>query len=64
VKNLEGVCIRCKTPLLIVTESVTGRVRPFCPDCEKEMNEKVEGSMKRRGKKTKNKRLIFPKSRE
>jgi len=55
----EGVCLKCRAPLLIDTSLAKGMVF-LCPECEKELNQNVAASMARRGKDTKNKRVIFP----
>ena len=59
MKSHEGVCIKCRTPLMIDTMFAKEK-RPFCTDCEKELNEKVMNAMKAGGKKVARKRLVFP----
>lgn len=54
-----GVCIMCGMPLLVLT--LDGRMRPFCPECEKKVNQKVAQSMANRGKDTRNKQVVFAK---
>ena len=54
LKDLEGRCLKCKDPLLV--DDIFGKkVRPFCPRCEKELNDKIGQSFGKKGK-----RLIFP----
>jgi len=45
----------------LVDTSVGGQQRPFCSDCEKEINQNIANMLKRKGKKIKNKSLYFPK---
>ena len=53
LEKLEGLCIKCKDPLLI-DDRFSEKVRPFCPSCEKELNDRFKGSFGA------GKKLIFP----
>jgi len=46
--------------MLIDTVTVTGKARPFCPACEEKINTKTKQAMEKRGKRVKNKAVIFP----
>jgi len=54
----EGVCLKCKTPLLIVPPERSEKI-VFCSECEKKMNEAISKRMLNNGHDMKNKRLII-----
>lgn len=54
-----GVCVMCKYPLF-VDMSPTGKLRPFCPDCEKKVLEGTRKAMAKRGKEVGKKAMHFP----
>ena len=56
----EGQCLKCKTPLFIET----GKMRPFCSDCEKKINQTITNGMAAKGKEVKGKCLVFPETPE
>ena len=60
MQNLIGRCLMCKDPLLVITESITGRKRPLCPKCEDFVNKKTKQSFDKRGRPVRNKEIIFP----
>jgi len=60
MKNLVGKCLMCKDPLLVITESITGRKRPLCPKCEEFVNKKTRQGRSKRGERVSNKEIIFP----
>jgi len=62
MKNLEGVCMMCRMPLLVATVDITGRKRPLCPDCEKKAERIAKIVLEKSGKKTNKKTFIYPKA--
>ena len=54
------VCLKCKRVMLIDTSEMK-HMRPFCPDCEREMNKLMEKGFKKKGRNTKGKALVYPK---